>query len=62
MGYYNIRLSPTSQDMTMFVTEFGKFKYNLPLMGMCASWEILNDKVDNMIGDTEGFKNIFMIY
>ena len=28
MGYYNIRLSPTSQDMTTIVTEFGKFSYN----------------------------------
>ena len=56
MGYYNIRLLPTSQDMTTFVTEFGKFKYNCPLMGMCASWDILKDKVDKMIGDTDGVK------
>ena len=34
MGYYTIRLSPTSQDMTTIVTEFGKFRYNRPPMGM----------------------------
>ena len=26
MGCYNIRRSPTSQDMTTVVTEFGKFR------------------------------------
>ena len=37
MGYYNISISPTSQDMTMIVTEFGKFRYKCLPMGMCAS-------------------------
>ena len=36
MGYYNIRLSPASQDMTTIVTEFGKFIYNRLPMGVCA--------------------------
>ena len=40
MGYYTIRLYPTSQEMTTFVTEFGKFRYNRLPMGMCASVDI----------------------
>ena len=36
-GYYNIRLYPALQDMTTIVNEFGKFRYNRLLMGMCAS-------------------------
>ena len=28
MGYYAMRLSSASQDMTTIVTEFGKFRYN----------------------------------
>ena len=40
MGYYKIRLSPASQDMTMIVTEFGKFRYNRLPMCMCASGDI----------------------
>ena len=39
-GYYNIRLSPASQDTTTIVTEFGKFRYNRLPMGMCASVDI----------------------
>ena len=40
MGYYIIRLSPTSQDMTTIIIEFEKFKYNHLPMGMCASGDI----------------------
>ena len=34
MGYYTIRLSPASQYMMTVVTAFGKFRYNIFLMGM----------------------------
>ena len=56
MGHYNISLSPTSQDMTTIVTEFGKFKYNRLPMGMCASGDIFRSKVDELLGDIEGVK------
>ena len=39
MVYFTIRLSTVSQDMTMIVTEFGKFRYNRLPIGMCASVE-----------------------
>ena len=36
MGYYTLRRSPASQDMTAIVTEFWKLRYNRLPMGMCA--------------------------
>ena len=56
MGYYTLRLYPASQDMTTIVTEFGKFIYNRLPMGMCASGDIFQSRVDEIIGDIEGVK------
>ena len=56
MVYHIIRLSPTSQDMKKIVTEFGKVKYNRLPMGMWASGDIFQAKVDKIIGDIDGFK------
>ena len=56
MGYYTIIISPTSQYMTTIVTEFGKFRYNCLPMGMCASGDIFQAKVDELLGDIEGVK------
>ena len=55
-GYYTIRLSPASQDMTTIVTEFGEFRYNLLPMGMCASGDIFLAKVDELLDDIESVK------
>ena len=57
MGYYNIRLSPTIQDMTTIITRFGKFRYNCLPMKMCDSGGIFQAKVDKLIVDIEGVKN-----
>ena len=61
MGYNNIRLSPTSQDMATVVTEFGKFIYNCLRMVMCASGDIFQAKVDDLLVDIEGVKHISTI-
>ena len=37
LGNYTIKLPPAIQDIMMIVTGSGKFRYSLPLMGMCAS-------------------------
>ena len=55
-GYYTIRLSPDSQDTTKIVSEFGKFKYNRLPMGICASGDIFQAKVDELLGDIMGVK------
>ena len=62
MGYYPIRISPESQDMKTIVTEVRKFRYNYLQMGMCASGDIFQAKVEKILGDTEGSKFLSMIY
>ena len=56
MGYYTIRIFPEIQHMTTIVTEFGKFRYNRLPTWMCASIDILQDKVEKMFGDIYGIK------
>ena len=56
MGYYTIRLSPASQYIFTIVTEFGRFRYNCLPMGMCASGDIFQAKLDKLVGDIEGVK------
>ena len=56
MGYFTIRLSPASQDMTMIVNEYGKFKYNHLPIGMCSLGYIFQSKVDKLLGDIKGAK------
>ena len=56
MFYYNITLYSASQDMTKIVTEFGKFIYHRFCMGMCASVDIFQDKVDELLDEIESVK------
>ena len=42
--------------MMTIVTEFGKFKYNCLPTGMCALVDILQAKVDELLGDIEVVK------
>ena len=54
--HYTIRLLPASQYMTTIINEFGKFRYNILPMGMCASGDIFQAKVDELLDDIEGVK------
>ena len=56
MRYYNVSVFPMSQDMRKIATGFGKFRYNRIPMGMCALGDILQDKVDELLGDIKGVK------
>ena len=49
-------ISPTSKDMMMIVSEFGKFRYNHLLMGMCSLGDISQAKLDEIISYTKGVK------
>ena len=42
--------------MTTTITESGKFRYNRLYMGMCDSGDILQDKLDEILGNIEGIK------
>ena len=54
MGYYTINLSPASQHRITIVNEFLKLGYNhLPIL-MCALWDILQAKLDEIISYNEG--------
>ena len=56
MGYYIVRISPASQDITTIVTEFGKLRYNRLHMEMCALVDIFQSKVDELLTYLKGFK------
>ena len=56
IGYYTIRLLPANQDVPIIVNEFGKFRYNGLPMGICASGDIFQAKVDEILSYIEGFK------
>ena len=47
--------------MTPIVTESGRLRYNGLPMGMCASGDIFQAKVEKLLGDIEGVKKIPMI-
>ena len=49
LGYYTLSLSLASQDMTTIFTEFGILKYNFLYMGMYASGDIFQTKVDELL-------------
>ena len=42
--------------MKKILTEFGKLRYNRLPMGMCALGDILQAKLDKLLGDIEGVK------
>ena len=56
MVYYTIYISTESHYLTSIVTEFEKFRYNKVPMRLCASGDIFQAKVDELLSDIEGFK------
>ena len=49
-------LSPARKDMMTLATKYGKFRYNCLPMGICASGDIFQAKVDKLVGDIKGVK------
>ena len=56
MGYYTIYILPKIRDPTTIVAEFGKFRYNRVLMGLCDFGDIFQYKLDDLLSDIERFK------
>ena len=54
--YCAIIISPANQYMTKRVNEFWKFRYNLLPLGMSASGDIFQSKLDDLLVDTEVVK------
>ena len=56
MGYYTLYIFRESQKFTTIVIEFEKFRYNRVPMGLYASGEIFQAKVDELLSDIKVFK------
>ena len=56
MGCYTVKLSPACQYMITIVTKYGIFRYNCLFMGMCASGDIFQGKVEELLSNIEGVK------
>ena len=56
MGYYTIQIDAKSKDITNIVTQFGKFQYNVLVIGMVMSGDILQAIVNKLLGYIEGVK------
>ena len=47
---------PVSRNVITIFTELGKLIYNRVLIGMCAYGYIFQSKVDELLGDIQGFR------
>ena len=54
MNYYTIYILPKSCGLTTIVTEFGKSRYNRIPIVLCASGDIFQVSVDDLLDDVEG--------
>ena len=57
MGYCTLMIFLASTYMTTIVTKFGKFRYNCIPTEMCALADIIQAKVDKLLGGIEGIQN-----
>ena len=48
--FYTIDISSKSCNITSIVTEFGKLRYNGVPLGLCDYGDIIQDKVDKLLG------------
>ena len=50
MVYYIIQIFPVIRNPKTIVTEFGKFRYNKVLIGLCVSKDMFQDKINEIPG------------
>ena len=53
MGYYHIKLSPSSKCLCTIVMPFGKYKYQHLPMGLCNSPDIFQERMYEIFSDLE---------
>jgi len=49
MGYYHIRLDPSSKELCTIVLPFGKYEYQAIPMGLCNSPDIFQEKMSELM-------------
>jgi len=49
MGYYHIRLDPSSRELCTIVLPFGKYEYQAIPMGLCNSPDIFQEKMSELM-------------
>ena len=49
MGYYHIRLDPSSKELCTIVLPFGKYEYQVLPMGLCNSPDIFQEKMSDLM-------------
>ena len=62
MVYYKIDIFTKSRDLNTIVTEFWKFKYNIVLVELCASGDIFQYKLYELLSDIDGSRHFLEIY
>ena len=53
MGYYHIRLDPSSKELCTIVLPFGKYEYQAIPMGLCNSPDIFQEKMSELMDGLE---------
>jgi hypothetical protein len=53
MGYYHIRLDPSSKQLCTIVLPFGKYEYQAIPMGLCNSPDIFQEKMSELMDGLE---------
>ena len=49
MGYYHIEISAKSKELCTIVTQWGKYEYQRPPMGLCNSPDIFQEKMSELL-------------
>jgi len=49
MGYYHIRLDPSSKELCTIVLPFDKYEYQAIPMGLCNSADIFQEKMSELM-------------
>ncbi|XP_045137194.1 uncharacterized protein LOC123519755 [Portunus trituberculatus] len=51
MGYFQIKIADEDQDLTCFITPWGRFKFKRAVMGLVSSGDEYNQRGDKALGD-----------
>lgn len=51
MGYFQIKIAEEDQDLTCFITPWGRYKFRRAVMGLVSSGDEYNRRGDQALGD-----------